>query len=204
MTVTKRSIKKLMLTAGVLALGVGVGLQAVNAQTTSQIGAVFTTAAALTSVNVLDIDFGTWAVNIAGGDTPTITQGAVTAGAPATGTTAGIVDGFTVVTNTVAPANSGTIDVTAPVATTLQIEANVTTDFSDPDISLGSLVFTDTVLTDTAIPTSFNGVTVVTIVAGGVAETIGFGGQLTLGGGAGTPAAGTIFNDAVVDVSFTY
>lgn len=174
------------------------------AQTTSQIGANFTTAAALTSAPGTDIDFGTWAVNIAGGDTPTITQGAVTSGAPTVGAVAGVVDGSTIVSNTVAPANSGIINVTAPVATTLQIQGSVTTDFSDPNVSLSNLVFTDTVLTNTAVPATFNGVTRATVVTGGVAEPIGFGGTLTLGGGGGTPAAGTTFNDAVIDISFTY
>ena len=174
------------------------------AQTTSQIGATFTTAAALASTSGTNIDFGTWAINIAGGDTPTITQGAVTAGAPAVGAVAGVVDAATVVVNTLAPANSGIISVTAPIATTVQIQGSVTTDFSDPDISLSNLVFTDTGATDTAIPATYNGTTLATITTANVAESIGFGGTLTLGGGGGTPAAGTTFNDAVIDISFTY
>ncbi len=170
-----------------------------QAQTTSQIGATFSTAAALTSAPVSDIDFGTWAVNISGGNTPTITQGAVTSGAPPVGTVGGVTT--SVVSNTVAPANSGVIDVTSPVATTLQIQGSVTTDFADANLSLSNIVFTDTVLTDTAVPAAFNGVTRATIVTGGVAEPIGFGGRLTI---SGTPTAGTTFNDAVVDISFTY
>ena len=199
----KSYIKKLAL-LGAVSMVALYGAKELKAQTTSQIGATFTTAAALSSVAVSDIDFGTWAVNIAGGDTPTITQGAVTSGAPAVGTVAGVVDAATVVSNTVAPANSGVIDVTSPIATTLQIEGNVTTDFTDADISIGSIVFTDTVLTNTAVPAAFNGVTRVTVLNGGVAESIGFGGTLTLGGGGGTPAPGTVFNDAVIDISFTF
>ena len=200
---TIRHFKKLALLGAVAAVAVA-GSQSVEAQTTSQIGATFTTAAALSSVNVNDIDFGTWAVNIAGGDTPTITQQAVTAGAPPVGSVAGVVDAATIVSNTVAPANSGTIDVTSPIATTLQIQGSVTTDFADADLSLSNIVFTDTVLSNTAVPAAFNGVTRTTIVTGGVAETVAFGGTLTIGGGGGTPAAGTTFNDAVIDISFTY
>lgn len=188
--------KKLALLGCVASLA---AVASANAQTTSQIGASFSTAAALSSVAVSDIDFGTWAVNIAGGNTPTITQGAVTSGAPAVGTVGGVTT--SVVSNTVAPANSGVIEVTSPVATTLQISGSVSTDFASPVLSLSNIVFTDTVLTDTAVPAAFNGVTRATIVTGGVAEPIGFGGRITI---TGTPPAGTTFNDAVVDVSFTY
>ncbi len=194
----KLSYKKLAL---LCAVGVGALslAQNTNAQTTSQIGASFTTAAALASAAVSDIDFGTWAVNIDGGDTPTIAQGAVTSGAPAVGTVSGASN--SVLTNTVAPASSGVIDVTAPVATTLQIEGSVSTDFSDTNLSLSNIVFTDTVLTNTAVPASFNGITRATVTTGGSAEPIGFGGTLTI---SGTPAAGTTFDDAVIDISFTY
>lgn len=190
------NFKKLALFASVASLSV---LGQADAQTTSQIGATFTTASALASTPVSDIDFGTWAVNISGGNTPTITQGAVTSGAPAVGTVAGVTT--SVVSNTVAPTTSGVIDVTSPVATTLQIRGSVTSDFTDPNLTLSNIVFTDSVLTDTAVPAAFNGVTRATIVAGGVAEPIGFGGRITI---SGTPAAGTTFDDAVVDISFTY
>ncbi|MCK5375102.1 MAG: hypothetical protein KAJ40_07445 [Alphaproteobacteria bacterium] len=191
-------IKKLALLGAVSAIAF-INVQDSQAQTTSQIGATFSTAAAITSANVTDMDFGTWAVNIGGGDTPTITQGAVTSGAPIVGTVGGA--GSSVVSNTVAPAASGVINVTAPVATTLQIEGNVTTDFTDANLSLSNIVFTDTILTDTAVPAAYNGVTRATIVTGGIAEPIGFGGTLTI---SGTPTAGTVFSDAVIDISFTY
>lgn len=186
-----------------MAVTLGFGVNHANAQATATIGSTFTTAAALAAAAGNDLDFGEWAVNIAGGDTPTITQAATT-GAPAIGTTGGIVDAATVVTNVTPPATAGSVDVTSPITGTLQLQGAVTTDFSDPNISLGSLTYTDTVVTDVAVPAGFNGTDFITITTAGVAETIGFGGELTLGGAGGTPAAATAYNDAVIQLDFTY
>lgn len=195
------NLKKLALLSAV-ALTVGIG--GAQAQTTAQIGGQVSTAAALASAAGNNIDFGTWAMNIAGGDTPTLALTAVTAGSPPVPVPGGVVDPTTVMTNTVVPGVGGNVTVTSPIATTLQIEGNVTTDFVDGNLSLGTLVYTDTVATNVAIPAAFDGATFATVVAGGVAETVGIGGTLTVGGGGGTPAAATTFNDALVDISFTY
>ena len=186
-----------------MAVTLGFGVNHANAQATATIGSTFTTAAALAAAAGNDLDFGEWAVNIAGGDTPTITQAATT-GAPAIGTVGGVVDAATVVTNVTPPATAGSVDVTSPITGTLQLQGSVTTDFSDPNISLASLTYTDTVVTDVAVPAGFNGTDFITITTAGVAETIGFGGELTLGGGGGTPAAATAYNDAVIQLDFTY
>ncbi len=189
-------------TAMVLTLGFGVNHA--NAQATATIGSTFTTAAALSAAAGTDLDFGTWAINIAGGDTPTIAQ-AATLGAPAVGTVASVVDPSTIVTNTVAPATAGTVDVTSPITGAIvQIQGNITSDFSAPNVSLGSLTYTDTVATNVAVPAAYDGATFITINASGVAETVGFGGTLTLGGGGGTPPAATAFSDAVIQFDFSY
>lgn len=197
-------IKKLA-TVSAVALALLSGANQAHAQaTTAQIGASFATAAGLASAAGTTMDFGTWAVNIAGGDTPTIALTAVTAGAPPVPVPAGLVDPGTVVTNTVAPPSSGTVTVTSPFATTLQIQAVLTANFSDPDLSLGTLVYTDTVATNVAIPAAFNGTTLATVTAAATPETIAIGGTLTIGGGGGTPAVSTTFSDALIDVSFTF
>lgn len=185
------------------ALTLGFGVNHAHAQASATIGSTFSTAAALAAAAGTDLDFGTWAVNIAGGDTPTITQAATT-GAPTVGVVGGVVDASTVVQNTTLPATAGTVDVTSPITGTVQIQGSVTTDFSAPNVSLGSLTYTDAIVTDVAVPAAYNGTDFVTIQNAGVAETVGFGGELTLGGGGGTPPAGTAFTDAVIQVSFTY
>lgn len=194
---------KTLALAAVMALTLGFGVNHANAQASATIGSTFSTAAALAAAAGTDLDFGTWAINLAGGDNPTITQ-AATLGAPVTGTVAGVVDASTIVTNTVAPATAGTVTVNSPITGTVQIQGNVTTDFSAPNVSLGTLTYTDTVVTDVAIPAAYNGTDFVTINAAGVDETVGIGGQITLGGGGGTPPASTAFTDAVIQIDFTY
>ncbi|MFK7840159.1 MAG: hypothetical protein AB8B83_07480 [Bdellovibrionales bacterium] len=194
------TIKKLAVTSAV-ALTLFMGAPA-DAQVTSQIGATFSTAAALASAPGLDMDFGTWAINRGGTDTFTIQLDGVTAGAPPVPTCAGVVDAGSLCVNTIAPANSGTVTVTTPTATTVQINGSVTTDFSDGTLSLASLTYTDTIVTDGAIPALTTPATLVTTVAAGIAETVGIGGTLTIA--TGTPAASSTFNDAVIDITFQF
>lgn len=188
--------------AGVAVIALGFGANQAHAQATATIGSTFTTAAALAAAAGNDLDFGEWAVNIAGGDTPTITQAATT-GAPVVGAVAGVVDPATVVTNVTAPATAGTVDVTSPITGTIQIQGTIT-DFTNPNIDLANLTYTDSAATNVAVPAAFDGATFVTITTAGVAETVGFGGEITLGAGGGTPAAATTFSDATIQVDFTY
>lgn len=194
------TIKKLAVTSAV-ALTLFAGATA-DAQVTSSIGATMTTAAALASAPGNDIDFGTWAINVGGTDTLTIALDAVVAGAPPVPACGGQTDAATLCINTVAPANSGTVTVTTPAATTVQINGTVATDFSDGTLSLGSLIYTDTVATNTAIPAVTSPATLVTTTAGGVAETVAIGGTLTIA--TGTPAASTTFADPAIDITFQF
>ena len=196
------TFKKLSVTSAV-ALTLFAGAEAHAQATTASVATTFSTAAALASASVTGMDFGTWAINVDGGDTLTLPLLATNTGAaPAAPVCGGVVDPSTICSNTVAPAQTGEVTVTSPITGNLQIEGTVTTDFADPTLSLGSLTFTDSVSTDVAVPGAFDGVTFAVVQVAGAAERIGIGGTLTITGG--TPAAGATFNDAVADISFTY
>ena len=193
------TIKKLAITSAV-ALTMFAGANA-QAQDSAQIGATFATAAGITATAGNDMDFGTWVVNNTAPDTVTLTLGAVTAGNPAIPAPGGVVDATTVIVNTVAPGPGANVLVQTATPLEIQIQADVTTDFTDGALSLGSLRFTDSDDTNTAIPTTYDGTTVNT-TAGGVDETIGIGGVLTISGNTATNP-GT-FNDALIDIDFTF
>ena len=194
------TIKKLAITSAV-ALTLTVGGQT-QAQVTTTISATFTTAAGLATAGVTGLDFGTWAINVAGGDTLTLPLLSTNSGAaPAVPVCAGVVDAATVCTNTVAPAQTGEVTVTSPITGNVQVQGNVTTDFADANLSLGSLTFTDGTSTNTALPAAYDGATFVNVTTAAVAERVGVGGTLTI---TNTPADTTVFNDAVVEIGFTY
>lgn len=196
------TLKKLAVTSAV-ALTLFAGAEANAQATTTTIGGTFSTAAALTSASVTGLDFGTWAINIAGGDTLTLPLLSTNTGAaPATPICGGVVDAATICTNTVAPAQTGEVTVTSPIAGNLQVQGNVTVDFTDASLSLGTLTFTDGTSTNTALPAAYDGATFVNVVTGAVAERVGIGGTLTISGA--TPAAASTFADATVEIGFTY
>lgn len=195
------TIKKLAVTSAV-ALTLFAGAHSAQAQVSSNIGATFSTAAALSTAPGTDIDFGTWAVNIGGTDTFVINLAPAPTGAPPVPACSGVVNAQSICLNTVAPANSGTVTVTSPVATTVEIQAVINTNFSEATLALSNLTFTDTNVTAVAIPTTFSPGTVATITTGSTPENIGIGGRLTISGG--TPPASTAFNDPDITVSFRY
>ncbi len=173
------------------------------AQETTTIGATISTAAALSVAAGNDLDLGTWALvedTADAANTATFQVEAVS-GTPSVPTCSGWTDPSSVCENTVAPAQSGSIDVTAPVATDLVIFGDVTTDFTgSSNISLGSLIYSDTVATNATLPTSA-GTAVATITAGGAAETIYFGGTVSV---TGTAPESQTYSGAVIEVTFQY
>lgn len=194
------TLKKLAVTSAV-ALTMFAGANA-QAQDSAQIGATFSTAAGITASPGNVIDFGTWVVNNTAPDTVTIALAAVTAGAPALPTPGGVVDPTTTIINTAVPGPGGSVLVQTATPLALQIQGNVTTDFGDPALSLGTLVFTDSNDTNTAIPAAFDGATFADTTVANTDETIGIGGTLTISGNTATNP-GT-FNDALVDIDFTF
>ncbi len=192
---------KTIATATVMALTLGFGVNHANAQATATIGGNITTAPALAAAAGNDIDFGTWAVNVAGGDTPSFVQQPNT-GVPTAPTPAGVVDASTILQNVTPSTGGGTIDVTSPITGNVQLQGAIT-DFASPNITLSALTYTDSVVApaaNTAVPAAYDG-TVVQIQTAGVAETIGFGGTITF---PNTPLAGTPFTDASIQVDFAY
>ena len=171
-------------------------------QTTTRIGAHFATAPALTSVAVNDIDFGTWVVNIAGEDTPSIALKAGKSGAPEVPSPNGVSNPGTIIRNTIAPKHAGEVLIHSPITGSLQIKASVLSDFSDPSLSLTNLVYTDSSVSDIPIPQNFDGATFVTINDN--TETIWIGGTLKMGLSGKAPNPDTTFNDAVIELSFSY
>lgn len=196
------TLKKLTVTSAV-ALTLFAGAEANAQAVTTNVGSTFITAAALATATVTGLDFGTWAINIAGGDTLVLPLLSTNSGAaPAAPVCTGVVDAATICSNTVVPATTGEVTVTSPITGNIQVQGNVTTDFADPTLSLGSLTMTDSVTTDGALPAAYNGVAFAVVTVATVAERIGIGGTLTITGG--TPAAATTFNDAITEIGFTY
>lgn len=194
-----RHIKKLAAVSAV-ALSFAFGAQDANAQTTAQIGATLTTAAGLSSAAGNNLDFGTWVINRQSGETITLPLLSLPTGAaPAVPIPGGVTN--SVVVNTVAPAASGTVTVTSPIATDLEIQGVISTNFAEATLTLGTLTYSDFDTANGALPAAYDG-TVVTAQTGGAAETIGIGGTITIAGG--NPPEATTFNDAVIDVSFRY
>lgn len=194
------TIKKLAVTSAV-ALTLFAGAHSAQAQVSSNIGATFSTAAALSTAPGTDLDFGTWAVNRGGTDTFVINLAPAPTGAPPLPTCSGVTDAQSICLNTVAPVSSGTVTVTSPVATTVEIQAVINTNFGG-FLALSNLTFTDSNVVASVIPTTFSPATVATITTPNVAENIGIGGRLTIAGG--TPAASTTFSDPDITVSFRY
>lgn len=192
---------KRLAAVGAVALALALGVHDANAQATATIGADFSTAAALAAAAGNDIDFGTWVASVQAPDTAlVIALGAVNTGSPAVPTPTGST--VSTIVNTVAPGPGGSVTVTSPIATTVEIQGTIAADFSDGDLTLSNLVYTDTVVTDTAIPAAFDGTTVATITAPAAPETIGIGATLTIG--PGSPAEGTGFSDGSVTIDFIY
>ncbi|NCT40491.1 MAG: hypothetical protein GW778_02375 [Alphaproteobacteria bacterium] len=193
------TIKKLAVTSAV-ALTLFVGAPA-DAQVTSSITGTFATASALSTSAGTALDFGTWAINVGGTDSLTIPIAPALTGSPPVPTCGGQSDAATLCINTVPPATSGTVTVTTPTATTVQISAVISSNFVDSTLTLGSLTYTDSVVTAGAIPAVTSPGTLATTTSA-AAETIAIGGTLTIAGG--TPAASGSYTASAIDVSFQY
>ena len=195
--------KGLMATGALALLALGVNTS-IKAQTSQTFDVTFATATGLTSAAGTDLDFGTWVINIQDTeDVSIIVPPTLGGGAPTTSTsvTAGGTPGQdSVVSNTVAAASSGTVTVTAPISTTLEIQGNVSTPFSATELSLGTLMFDTATESPTAIPGTYDGTTV-TVASGGVAEEVAIGATLTIGD---PRAENTTFGPAEITVSFRY
>ncbi|MDB2683063.1 hypothetical protein N9Z27_02290 [Alphaproteobacteria bacterium] len=196
---------KMLATAAVALVAIGVSTT-VDAQQVFNV--TFGTAAGIVTAAGTDLDFGTWAQNITDGETLTITiPPTLGGGAPALPVPALTVAGGTalqqsLMTNTVAPASSGTITVTVPTnATTVQISGSVTTPFADPSLLLNNLRYQSFTEAAAALPVAFTGGVVVTCVTGATPEEVAIGGDLVI---SGVLADATVYGPAVITVNFQY
>lgn len=160
------------------------------------VDAVITTSAGITAAHVADINFGTWLVGIASGDTPTITLDASNGSL-----SSGNVGSSQLINLTGATAGTmGQVTVNLPAGAdgiVLQMERSAITDFTDTGLSLTTVLYD----TDDIVPGTLAAVTAVdvTVESGGVAEPTFFGAIITADA---TPADAT--HSATFNVSFSY
>ncbi len=182
------TIKTLAL-MGAVALGMVLTSHSAKAQTT--VNAAITTSAAITVVDGVDMDFGTWFLAVVGADDFLLTM-------PSTGivTASGNVASFA--TKTTPVDQAGTMTVSVPAAgIVLQMTRSAITDFADAGLTFQNTTYTtatqvgNNALAALAVP--------VTVVAAGVPEPITFGGQIHV---TATPA--NQVHTASFTVSFAY
>lgn len=185
---TTHTFKTLAL-VGAIALGMILTPGSAKAQTT--VNAAITTNAAITVVDGVDADFGTWFLAVVGGDAFTLTMD--TAGAIVA---AGNVTSFA--TETINVDQEATVTVAVPAAgIVLQMTRSAITDMPDAGLTYQNTTYAtategaDVALGAVAVP--------VTVVAANTAETVSFGGQINV---TATPANAT--HTATYTVSFAY
>ena len=160
---------------------------------TETIQADLITNSAITTTNVSNMDFGEWFMVHGGVGTGVITlTDDGTVAVTATTTPAG-----STLTNLTASASEGVITVEIPSAAVLTMTRSNTTDFADAGLSLAATTYR-TATENGNINADADAVPV-TIVAGGVAETVTFGGQVAM---TATPADAT--HAATFDVTFSF
>ena len=163
-----------------------------NAQTeTIQVDLI--TQSAITTTNASNMDFGEWFLIYGGAGTGVLTltdDGSVSATATTTppGST---------FTNLTPSASEGVATVQIPAAAVMTMTRNSTTDFVDAGLSLTAVSYrtateNGNINTDTATAP-------VTIVAGGIPETVTFGGDISI-----TATPGDATHVATFDVTFSY
>lgn len=199
-----RTLKKGLLATSAVAL-FALGASNYSNAVDQTMNASFATAAGLTTAAGTDLDFGTWAFNYQDAETLTITiPPTLGGGAPGVPTPALTVPGASagqdsVLTNTVAPASSGTMTVTSPIAGPVDIQGVVTTDFG-ANMSLGTLTYETANEAAGTLATTY-GTDVVTIQTGGAPEAIAIGGTLTL---TGSVPENTTATPALITVSLQF
>lgn len=176
--------------AAVLALSV-YGKPA-QAQTETLVATLITSSAIDTTL-VSGMDFGTWLIQFAANSTPSIT---LTDSGVASTSQTGTLGNSTVVEITDS-ANEGVVTVTIPGPAVLDLTRGTVTDFAATGLSLSTITYDTATQTSTVL--AANTVQPVTVVAANVAETIRFGGIVTI---TGTPADGT--HTASFNVTLAY
>lgn len=194
----RRNTLKLLALTSAVALGFAF-TNGADAQTGS-VQATLTTTSSITVTAGNDLDFGEWFLNPAGDDTMTLIMDP-----QATTVTAACVDGGNTTTDCAfveitASANVGDITIQTPAASTVNMYATITSDFTSPRLSFGTPTFslnggaTTTLSVASGSPTAFS-------ATGGVDDTIALGGTISITNGAVLADAS---HTADIDVTFSY
>lgn len=170
--------------------------QGANAQTPVQTS--IATNSAITVVDGVDIDFGTWLIIVRGGETPTLTidnAGAITTGGITTSTLQNLTPGTSV---------AGTVTVDTPTGTTntvLQMSRTAATAFTDPGLAITAVTYSTATEGNNQAFAVAPATVPVTVVAGGTPETVTFGATITA---SVTPLDANSPHTSSFDVSFAY
>lgn len=188
---TNKTLLKSLGFASAIALSVATPEMAYGQAETVNVS--FTTTSTINTVDVSDMDFGTFMVIVAGGDNPTIT---LTDDGNATATVAN--NANSTVTQIIAPATEGVVTVETPAPVVLTMTRSASVDFADANLSLTSVTYNTATENSTAI--NANGANgPVTVVAGATPEAVNFGGVITA-----TATPGDAAHTATFLVTFTF
>lgn len=171
------------------------------AAVTPTVNVNLTTNSAVTVVDGVDMQFGTWFLVFRNADLFSLRVSPVDGSISTVGLGGGTADSQAI--NTIPGSQAGTVTVSLPTGingVVVNMQRTATVNFTDTNISLTNIMY------DTAQDAGATGVVMtpvtnypVTIVAGGTPETVRFGADIAV---TGTPADGV--HTASFDVSFAY
>ncbi|MEZ5814799.1 MAG: hypothetical protein R3E13_08830 [Alphaproteobacteria bacterium] len=183
--------------ASALVLGTAISSGSAIAQTET-VNAQLITSSAITTVDVSDMDFGTYLIQFTAGDTPVLN---LTNDGSVLVTQVGSVANGSQVVQITAPATEGVVTVDVPAPASLTMTASAFTDIVDAGLTLDVATFrtaseNGSVITGGAVDAAD---TITVVTGGGTPETVTFGGQIDI---SATPADAT--HTAQFDVTFSY
>ncbi|PCK00427.1 MAG: hypothetical protein COA45_01215 [Zetaproteobacteria bacterium] len=193
----RRNTLKLLAFASAVSLGFAITSN--SFAQTETVNASITMTSAITTIDVSDMDFGTWVGIVPIGGADDIANDVIitlTNDGTVLATVAGVTDStFLIVT---AAATEGVVTVETPAASSLTITRSGTSDFADAGLSLTAAGYR----TASEGPIALNAdaaTGTVTVVAAATAETVTFGGDITFSGQVPDGA-----HPASFDVVFSY
>lgn len=187
-----KHLKVLRILCLIVALSVGLMTSSQLFAQTETVRATFVTTSTITTVDVADMDFGTYFVIVGGADNPTFT---LTDDNTTTVTVAD--DANSTVTEIVAAASEGQVTVETPAAVTLTMTRSASGDFTDPNLSLTATTFR-TASENGNIDADTDNDTI-TVLAGSTPEVVRFGGTITA-----TDTPGDATHSAQFNVTFAF
>lgn len=193
----RRNTLKLLAFASAVSLGFA--MTSNSFAQTETVNASITLTSAITTVDVSDMDFGTWVAIVPIGGTDDVANDVVitlTNDGSAGSAVSGVSDSTMI--QVVAPATEGVVTVETPAASILTMTRSGTSDFADAALSLNTVAYR----TATEGPIALNADAAsgtVTVVGAATAETVTFGGTISVTGQAIDGP-----HPASFDVTFSY